>query len=85
MTLEYLKEYRTYFHVGQSYGVSEGSALRYQGGKYFNKTPCALPRCKALLKNKTDYEFILIDAMESPIERSKKSKGGVLIWKEKET
>ena len=25
MTLEYLREYRTYFHLGQSYGVSESS------------------------------------------------------------
>ena len=26
MSLEYLREYRTYFHVGQNYGVSESSA-----------------------------------------------------------
>jgi hypothetical protein len=24
MTLEYLREYRTYFHISQSYGLSEG-------------------------------------------------------------
>ena len=24
MTLEYLREYRTYFHIGQSYWISEG-------------------------------------------------------------
>ena len=28
MTLEYWREYRTYFHVGQSYGVSESSAYK---------------------------------------------------------
>lgn len=28
MTLEYLREYRTYFHVGQSYGVSESVCWR---------------------------------------------------------
>lgn len=26
MALEYLREYRTYFHIGQSYGVSESTA-----------------------------------------------------------
>ena len=28
MTLEYLREYRTYFHIGNAYGVSESSAYR---------------------------------------------------------
>lgn len=28
MTLEYLREYRTYFHISQSYGVSESSAYK---------------------------------------------------------
>jgi hypothetical protein len=26
MALEYLREYRTYFHIGQSYGLSESNA-----------------------------------------------------------
>lgn len=28
MTLEYLREYRTYFHVASSYGISESSCYR---------------------------------------------------------
>ena len=28
MSLEYLREYRTYFHISQSYGVSESSAYK---------------------------------------------------------
>jgi hypothetical protein len=28
MTLEYLREYQTYFHIGQSYGVSESAYFR---------------------------------------------------------
>ena len=28
MTLEYLREYRTYFHIGKSYGVSESYAYK---------------------------------------------------------
>jgi hypothetical protein len=77
MTLEYLREYRTYFHIGQSYGISESSA--YKGVKWVEdilvKHPdFALPGRKALLKNDMEYEVILIDATESPIERPKKSK-----------
>jgi hypothetical protein len=28
MTLEYLREYRIYFHIGNSYGISESSAYK---------------------------------------------------------
>ena len=28
LSLEYLREYRTYFHVGTSYGISESQAIR---------------------------------------------------------
>ena len=28
MALEYLREYRTYFHIGQSYGLSESNAYQ---------------------------------------------------------
>jgi hypothetical protein len=29
MTLEYWREYRTYFHIGQSWGVTESTACPY--------------------------------------------------------
>ncbi|ETZ06733.1 hypothetical protein P618_201097 [Holospora obtusa F1] len=32
MALEYIREYRTYFHVNQSYGISESSC--YKGTKW---------------------------------------------------
>ena len=28
MTLEYLREYRTYFHIGQSWGLNESTVYR---------------------------------------------------------
>ena len=28
MALEYLREYRTYFHIGKSYGISESNAYQ---------------------------------------------------------
>ena len=75
MALEYIREYRTYFHVSQSYGVSESTA--YDTIKWIEDTlikhrDFALPGRKALLKSDMEYEVVLIDATETPIERPKK-------------
>ncbi len=32
MVLEYWREYRTYFHIGQAYGISESAAYRTSNG-----------------------------------------------------
>lgn len=75
MTLEYLREYRTYFHVASSYGISESSG--YRNIKWIEDTlikhpDFALPGRKVLLKSDMEYDVILIDATETPIERPKK-------------
>ncbi|WP_231966381.1 IS5 family transposase [Orientia tsutsugamushi] len=78
MVLEYLREYCTYFHIGQNYGISESSA--YKAVKLVEDTLVkhpnfALPSRKTLMKSDMNYEVVLIDATESPIERlSKKQK-----------
>lgn len=80
MALEYIREYRTYFHVSQSYGVSESTA--YDTIKWIEETlirhpDFALPGRKALVKSDMEYDVILIDATETPIERPKKSKSNI--------
>lgn len=75
MALEYIREYRTYFHVSQSYGISESSC--YKGIKWIEDTlikhpDFALPGRKVLLKSDMEYDVVLIDATETPIERPKK-------------
>lgn len=77
MALEYRREYRTYFHVSQSYGVSESTC--YETIKWIENTlikhpDFALPGRKALLKSDREYELVLIDATETPIERPQKNK-----------
>ena len=77
IALEYLREYRTYFHIGQAYGVSESTA--YKSIKWVEnsliKSPLfSLPGKKELLNSNNDIKAILIDATETPIERPKKSK-----------
>jgi hypothetical protein len=75
MALEYMREYRTYFHISQSYGLSESVCYRtckdientlIKSGKF------PLPGRKALLKSDIEYEVILIDASETTIQRPKK-------------
>ena len=77
MTLEYLREYRTYFHIGKSYGVSESYAykiIKWVEDVLIKDGSFALPGKKALLKNEIEQEVILIDATETPIERPKRGK-----------
>ena len=75
MALEYLREYRTYFHLSKSYGVSESTCYRccrWVEDVLIKSKTFSLPGKKALLKNDAEFEVILIDATESPIERPKK-------------
>ncbi len=76
MALEYLREYRTYFHLGRSYGLSESACYktcRWVEDTLIKSRRFTLPGKKALLKGGMEYEVILIDATETPIERPKKS------------
>jgi hypothetical protein len=76
MTLMYWREYRTEFHIGITYGVSEATVCRtiqkvenvlMESGEF------RLPGRKALQPSDTLIEVVLIDATEQPIERPKKS------------
>jgi hypothetical protein len=75
MALEYIREYRTYFHISKSDGVSESTAyktVRWVEGTLIKHPDFALPGRKALLKSDMEYEIVLVDASETPIERPKK-------------
>ena len=88
MVLEYIREYRTYFHISQSYGVSESSAyktVRWVEDTLIKHPDFSLPGRKALLKSDVEYEVVLIDATESPIERPKKDKSNSIQVRRKNT
>ena len=77
LTLEYLREYRTYFHIAQGFGVHETTAIRIarQAENTLIKDGAfSLPGKKTLTVSETEYEVVLIDAAESPIERPKRGK-----------
>ena len=75
VALEYIREYRTYFHIGKSYEISESTAyktVRWVEDTLIKHPDFALPGRKALIND--NYDTILIDATETPIERPKKSR-----------
>lgn len=76
MTLEYLREYRTYLHIAASYGLSESNTfenIRWIEDILIKSKEFSLPGRKALAKIDHEYEVVLIDATETPIERPKKN------------
>ena len=79
--LEYYREYRTLYHMGIDYGISEGQASKVvrdvesvliKSGKF------SLPSKRVLYEADSPIEFVLIDATESPIQRPKKSKNNTI-------
>ena len=77
MTLMIWREYRTQFHIGETYEVSEETVSRTirkiediltKSGEF------TLPGKKVLQDSETVIEFIVVDVAEQPIERPKKNK-----------
>jgi hypothetical protein len=88
MTLMYWREYRTEFHIGITYAVSEATVCRtiqkiekvlMESGEF------RLPGRKALQPSDTMIEVVLIDATEQPIERPKKSNADITAAKRSDT
>ena len=79
LTLMYWREYRTEFHIGLTYGVSEATVCRtikkvedvLIQSKQFH-----LSGKKALQPSDTLIEIVLVDVTEQPIERPKKGSAG---------
>lgn len=77
MTLTYLREYRTQFHVAMDYGVSESTCsknTRWLEDTLMQSEEFTLPQRPAWQGVKTDIEVVLIDATEVACERPKKSR-----------
>lgn len=76
ITLTYYREYRTQFHIGQDFGISESAvckSIHWVESVLIKHPDFALPSKKSLWQD-PDMDTVLIDATEVPIERPKKSK-----------
>jgi len=88
MTLMYWREYRTEFHIGLTYGVSEATVcrtIRKVENVLIQSKQFHLPGKKALRPSDTIFEIVLVDATEQPIERPKKDKNGITVVKRSAT
>jgi Helix-turn-helix of DDE superfamily endonuclease len=80
LTLMYWREYRTEFHIGLTYGVSEATVCRTikkVENVLIQSKQFHLPGKKALQPSDTVIEIVLVDATEQPIERPKKDNAGI--------
>lgn len=75
VAIEYWREYRTYFHIGTDWGVSESTVCRIvhqiesrlmQSGQF------RLPGKKTLVQGFGEFKVVVMDITETPIERPKK-------------
>ena len=88
MTLMYWREYRSEFHIGLTYGVSEATVCRTiqkVENALIQSQQFHLPGKKALQPSDTIFEIVLVDATEQPIERPKKDKNGTTAAKRSAT
>ena len=77
LTLMYWREYRTMFHIAQTYGVSEPTVHRTIGKIEQALMACGqfrLPGKKALREAEMQWQVVLVDATETPIERPQKNR-----------
>jgi Helix-turn-helix of DDE superfamily endonuclease len=80
MTLMYWREYRTEFHIAQSYGVSEATVrrtIRKVEDALVRSKKFRLPGKKTLHASDTVFAVVLVDVSEQPVERPKKAKTGI--------
>ena len=87
LALEYLRQYITFAELGFNYGVAESTAHDITVWVENTLIKCGrfkLPGKKSLLED-NDLQIVLLDVMESPIERPKKNKKPVIQAKRKST
>ena len=80
LTLEYWREYRTMFHLAAGWGISESSVSRI-----ITRVEDILSVSKEFVLPGTrradlspEIEVVVVDVVESPIERPKKNKSDII-------
>ncbi len=87
IALQYWREYRTYFHISLDWKVSESTVFRLVRkieNILIKSRKFSLPGKKKLLDSSLDENLILMDVMESPIERPSKHQKRFYSGKQKE-
>ena len=84
MTLMDWREYRTEFHIGLTYRVSEAivcRTIRKIEDTLLKSEQFHLPGKKKLRSSETTIEIVMVNATEQPIERPQKNNGSITVAK----
>jgi Helix-turn-helix of DDE superfamily endonuclease len=82
MTLEYWREYRTYFHIGVSWGLNESNVFRTIGKVENILIKSGLFNVEGKKKVKEldlETEVLVVDVAEHEVERPKKTKRDITV------
>lgn len=77
LTLQYWREYRTYFHIAQDWGMHESTAQRTVKrieNLLIKSSKFHLPSQRQLGKESEEIEVVVVDVAETEIERPKKNR-----------
>ena len=86
MMLMYYREYRTFAHIGASYNISEAQCWRIVTTmeRWLIKSNLFhLPGKKKLTESDVEWEVVIVDVSEHPIERPKKNSENIIQEKRK--
>lgn len=86
MTLSYWREYRTYFHLAQNWGINESTAYRIikrTEDILIKSGVFSLPGKKVLIKPETEIETVVVDVTEHEVERPKKNRKHTIVEKKR--
>lgn len=88
LVLEYWREYRTQFHIGTSWNMSESAVCRLVSKVeilLMNSGQFRLPGKKQLYQQADNWKVIVVDVTESPIERPKKNRELTIVVRKSNT
>jgi|1186.fasta_scaffold1102167_1 hypothetical protein len=86
--LMYYREYRTFFHIGLTYGISEVQCWRIVTTTekiLLQSKVFRLPGKKQLHQSEVQWQTVVMDVSEHPIERPKKNSDTTTRVKRKDT
>lgn len=81
VALEYWREYRTYFHIGNSWGIHESTVcqiVRKVENILIKSGVFRLPGKRELHSSAYEGKVVVVDVTETPIERPKKNNVGTI-------
>lgn len=82
VALEYWREYRTYFHIGKSWGIHESTVcriVRKVENILIKSGAFRLPGKRELHSSAYSLQVVVIDVTETPIERPKKNSVATIV------